>query len=219
MTTLNDLLAQINAPEDGAEVKTASANPEKCTEKDLNAIGDELGFKSETDNYSETKTASHGIGGQDMNYGLHTLYNDIFSDESEKVASAAPDTQELEKQAAAEETRMGEISGLVYNHLMEQFREKLGMDQVADSAAIQERNQTEGVIPGADVAQPQLEVNRPMDASKPIDTTPQITDLLDSAVKKEMILRKLEEGKPGELSHKTMSVDMGLENPTDQKDA
>jgi hypothetical protein len=220
MTTLNELLAQINAP-DKETTKTASVS-QKTTEKDLNTIGDELGFKSKTDNYVSTKTASQGIGGQSMNYGLHTLYNDYFSDENgyEKVASEGENTVAMEKEAAATEGQIGETAGLVYNYLMQQHIEKLAMEEaVADSGATQERNQTEGVISGAQVAQPQLEVNRPLDASTPIDTTPQTTDLMDAAVAKEMILRKLEEGTPGDLSHKTMSVDMGLEMPTDQRNA
>ena len=219
MTTINELLNQIGVTNESTEEKTANDSSVPFSEKDMNNVEEELGFKNEKKEFFSTKTASQGNGGQDMNYGLHTLYNEYFSDESEKTASDQTENTEFEKEAAATEEAIGEFSRFVFDSLMDQHLEKIALDQVMDSEATQARNQTTGVIPGAAVAQPQLEVNRPADATKAIDTTPKTTDLLDAAVKKEMILRKLEEGKPGELSHKTMSVDMGLETPTDQKDA
>lgn len=217
MTTLNELLAQI----EGTQTKTASADPQTLSQEDLNLTGDSLGFKPETDNDSVMKTASHEHGGQRMEYGLHTIYNDHFSedDTSEKIASEFEETEEMSKEAAQLEEK-GELTGDYFNFYMNDVLDKVAADgSVPDSDATQERNQTTGAIPGAAVAQPQLEVNRPADASEAIDTTPTEQDLMDAAVKKEVILRKLEEGKPGEISHKTVSTDMGLEMPTDQADA
>lgn len=215
MTTINELINQITSDEH--QIKTASDN----SETDLNKIGDELGFKSEAHSDSVTKTASQEEGGQGMNLGLHTLYNDYFGDESEKTASIENENMEteLEKTAAQIEENLGERTRAVVDGFLDSYIWKVAAEQVADSNATQERNQTQGVIPGAAVAQPQLEVNRPLDASKPIDTTPQTMDMVDAAVKKEMILRKLEEGKPGDMSHKTVSTNMGLERPTDQTNA
>jgi hypothetical protein len=216
MATINDLLAQLGV-EDTTPVKTASVRSQSASENEIEKAAEELGLISNTEENSATKIASKMNGGSRMN--LQDLYNDYFGNEVEKTASAYS-VGEFSKEAQAEHLeKLGSSAGLSFNSGLTDRLWKVAMDMVQDSEATQERNQTQGVIPGATVAQPQLEVNRPADATKAMDTTPQYTDLLDKAVAKKAIERALEEGTPGDLSHGVYQVDTGLEMPTDQKDA
>ena len=215
MATINDLLMQLGV-EDNTSVKTASVKSQSASENEIEKAAKELGLISNTEENSATKIASQEHGGSHMN--LQDLYNDYFGNGVEKTASA--NAEGFSKEAEAQHLeKLGSDAGLSFNANLTDRLWKVAMDMVQDSEATQERNQTQGVIPGAKVEQPQLEVNRPADATKAMDTTPQYTDLLDKAVAKKAIEKALEEGTPGDLSHGVYQVDTGLEMPTDQKDA
>jgi hypothetical protein len=220
VTTINELLNQIGVTNDSTEEKTASNSSAPFSEKDMNNVEEELGFKNEKKDFFSTKTASQENGGQKMSSELHTFYNEYFSDDTEKNASEEGYEEGFDKESAAREHQRGLDAHEAYTYLMEDWLNKqAAVEAVLDSEATQVRNKAPSSLTGIPTAQPLLEVDHPVDASKAIDTTPVFTDLEDAAVKKEIIMRKLEEGKPGDISHKTMSVDMGLETPTDQKDA
>jgi hypothetical protein len=95
------------------------------------------------------------------------------------------------------------------------------MDSVPDSAATQENQSGAGIVPGASKGNPQLPVNRPADADKAMDTTPDQYDLkgMSGAVAKAKIEAALESGNMAGLSHQSFNVDTGLEMPSTQKTA
>lgn len=208
MATIDELLENLGVNDSGHE-KTAGSNSGYDVEKAARELG-----LIDDDREPTTKIASQLNGGQHMQ--LHELYEMEFEG-NEKIASQNFDYG-MNKEAA-ELVSAGEAAGRVFARGLNERLMKVAMDMVMDSEATQERQEGPGVIPSGNVANPQLEVNRPDDADEAMNLDPQYYDLLDQAVQKKVLEKAIADGQPGNLSHKVVQVDTGLEMPKSQKDA
>lgn len=206
MPTIDELLNNLNIGDESQE-KVAHL------ENDVEKAAQDLGLIS---NEGTTKIASPNDGGEKMD--LQSFYDMHFDNAvvggSEKTASH----NDMEKEASALEGA-GEYAGHSFNSFLGERLFKFAMDEAFDGVATQEAQKGPGVIPGAATSNPQLPVNAREDREKGMDTSPQHYDLLDKAVAKKILEAALENGNPGELSHKTLQVDTGLAMPKNQTDA
>jgi hypothetical protein len=150
MKTVDDLIREIESPAANAaqqNVKTAS-------------VGSEAG------------TAPASTEG--VNMGLLELYNSQYGTaESVKTAAPAQQPQQVKHasmQKTAEEIRLeklGSAARQVFDAQLNDFLFKFAAEDIASREA-------DMSVPG--VGDPQLPVNRPADASAPVNTTPQYHD-------------------------------------------
>lgn len=221
MATINDILKSLEGQD--TQVKTASSKNASQTEVEKQAQA--LGLIK---NESQTKTAS--LNGGRMN--LKDLY-DAEMDSMAKTAAEA-ETSESEEEESEEEGEktsslaMGELAGVAFNQALNvklaSFIVKLAEDALPDAEVSQEIQSGEGVIPSAEVGNPQLPVekNRQGQAdAEPIDTTPVHFDLnsMQGAVAQVELEDMLGIGNVDAVANKTVSVDTGLEMPETQKTA
>jgi hypothetical protein len=105
-----------------------------------------------------------------VNMGLLELYNNQYGS-AESVKTAAPEfEQEQLMQKTAEEVRLeklGSAARAAFDVALEDYLFKFAAEDIASREA-------DASVPGA--GDPQLPVNRPADASAPVNTTPQYHD-------------------------------------------
>jgi hypothetical protein len=156
MKTIDDLIRELDSPQ--LHVKTASASAE---------------------------VKQNPVSTEGANMGLLELYNSQYGDASVKTASASYAEQQYTEQQyiaqqqqqqqqqhfqkTAEEVRLeklGSASREVFDAALNDYLFKFAAEDIAN----REANAMAGV------GDPQLPVNRPADASAPINTTPQYHD-------------------------------------------
>lgn len=214
MPSIDEILNNLGVDDEVTKVASSEVG---VSEEEVEKQAEELGLIGKT-----VKTASKQTGGE-PNMNLQEFYDMHFGNRT-KVAAAQPKEVQstITKEASALEAlgeKAGEaFSNALYGRLVE-FTVKTAMDAAPDSEATKDIQSGAGVIPGATVANPQLEVNRGESDDEGMDTTPQHYDLLSKAIAKKQLEAALESGEPGQLSHQVFSVDMGLEMPKSQQDA
>lgn len=221
MPSIEDILKNLGVEEE-EQTKVASSLSQEDDEIERQAI--QLGLVGN----DITKTASQQNRGE-SNMDLNEFYNMHFG--QTKVASAATTVQtqdeDFSKEASLE--NMGELAGVSFaqglNERLLQFTIKTAMEAAPDSEATKAIQSGAGVIPGATVANPQLDVNKNRDGQMDDKGLSVMTGntspytLEDKAVEKARILAAIASAQPGDLSHKTVSTNSGLQVGGSQKDA
>ena len=224
MPSIDEILNNLGV-EDSEQEKIASSEADTSfSESEVETQARELGLidQNEEENIKVASTKTDG-----GNMDLQSFYDMHFGGDTEKVAgdytvgSASNEEGSFTKEAAAEMEHAGEVAGVYFQSGLNERLLKFAMDGVADSAATQKAVAGGGVIPGAEVkpADQGLPKGNRGDADKKMDLTPEYYDLQSQAVAKAALVKAIAAGEPGALSHKTISVDSGLEMPASQKDA
>lgn len=205
MPSIDDILNNLDLEDETTKEASASTG---ISEDEIEKQAKELGLLDEQD-----KTASQQTGGDpDMN--LQDFYSMHFGGEV-KTASDNTDAQfsseeGISKEAAAQLENTGELAGVSFAEGLDDrllaFTIKTAMDAQPDSAATKDIQSGAGVIPGATVANPQLEVNKGEDDDKAMDLTPEYASLLSQAKEKAKIKAAIASGEPKELSHQVVQV-------------
>lgn len=219
MPSIDELLNNLGTDVSDQAEKTASDN---TAESDVESQAKELGLIG--DEVVQTKTASiSNDGGSNMD--LNDYYNNIFSEEVEKTASA----HEVEQEQEMSKEAQGEMAGAAFAEELETrllaHSVKLAADMAApDSEATKDIQSGAGVIPGAQTANPQLPVQKNRHGESDdtaIDTSPQHYDLkgMDGAVAKAKLEAALDKGNLSEVSYQTVNVESEMQEGGSQKEA
>lgn len=154
----------------------------------------------------EIKTASAG-GEQTM--GLMEMYDEQFGGGSVKTASAAFEQPQVFEKTAEEISleKLGSAARDTFDVALDDYLFKFAMEDIASREA-------DASVPG--VGDPQLPVNRPVDAAAPINTTPVYADQTDRArmAAKEELIGQIT-AVQNAMTHGG-AVDLGAEHPAAQ---
>jgi len=217
MPSIDDILKNLEG--EAEQQKTASANI-SVADAETERQARELGLLEPS-----VKTASQQMGGN-LNMNLQEFYDTHFT-VSEKTASAVgtkQNSEELSKEASAQLESIGEKAGISFseglNDRLLQFTIKVAMDGLPDSEATKAIQAGAGVIPGAQVANPQLDVNKgDADDMGMVTNDPEYYSLLSKAVAKAKIKADIASGNPSETSYQVSQANSGLATGGSQKDA
>lgn len=158
----------------------------------------------------QEKTASAAApAGVEKKASLSDLYNERFASAPAAAPATTEKTAEMSKEAEnAYMEKVGEIAGAAFTNELTFALMKVAADSESPEAA----------ATGDKAGNPQLAVNRPADADKKLDTTPEHYDIKSLAMSKAELERKLED--PAKLEAPVLrQVDTGMETPTSQKQA
>jgi hypothetical protein len=220
MPSIDDLLNNLGADVSDQSEKTASDNSHQS---EVAKQAQELGLIGDKAVQNEKTASISNDGGTKMN--LNDYYNDLFTEDVEKTASAEFETEDYEMAKEAQ----GELAGLSFSEELESrliaHSIKLASDMAQpDSEATKDIQSGAGVIPGAQTANPQLPVQKNRHGESDdtgIDTSPEYYDLegMDGAVAKAKLEAALDKGNVSDMSHKTVNVESEMPEGGSQKEA
>jgi len=235
MPTIDDILNRIGVTSE----TTADSQMEKEAQE-LGLIdnettqieGDRMNLKDFYDNHFDgglEKRAStqREDGAQEFekeaNYNLGTMARQSFDRQLSRRLSRVGSGMD---KVASTQYNMGAVARDTFDYLLSDRLNRFSLIKQAmedagspESAATQAASGGSPVISGGLHGDPQMEVNRPSDASDSIDTDPEYYDLaMDSAVEKARLEKALAEGSEGDIRG-THNMDSGMEEPDSQESA
>jgi len=196
MPTLQDILENdlgLGSVESSQEKVASQSPPDQELDKDIEKLAMEVGLVSD-ENEGETDSTSQEqpTTGQskEANMSLEGIYSDLFPGDADIVGTQEKVAEES-KEAEDREFRIGQAAYDRFGEYVDRHIDKIAEELTGDATISVEEDE----YPDQAMA-----TNEPADAEEPIDTTPQITDIV-TPQKGESVsgAEKAEEHKDGEI--------------------
>lgn len=169
MATLEEILADVGLSESPSQTKTAAAP----STSEVNEVLEGLGLDGIEEAAGQIKTAS-----EERNHmGLTDIYEDLFGEETvtedgqTKVASE--EVVEEEGEEASGSNALGELTGIYFNVMQEEFMDKIAGDLEAEAGAghkpqsgVKDGGQLSSIV--GKEGDPAVAVNHPASSGAPL---------------------------------------------------